>query len=148
RVVAPWPFDRLFKESDVIVIAAAQESADTDAQPTYRDWAPYLVGQRTTFKIDCVLKGTPADGSLAVNHFRFKDGASPPNGPTLVSFRTKPLVIRGDGTTTADMTVGTPRYLLFLKRNDDGSFEPISGQTDAQLSVKEIYPPLPGEIEK
>jgi hypothetical protein len=149
RVVALWPYDRLFKEADVIVIAAAIQTVDTDAHPAYRDWMPYLVGQRTTFTIDCVVKGTPPDGPLALNHFRFKDGGPvPPNAPMLVVFRTKPMVIRGDGKTTADMPVGTPRYLLFLKRNTDGSLEPIAGEVDPALSVKEIYPPLPSEIEK
>jgi hypothetical protein len=148
RVVALWPYERLFKEADVIVIAAAAETVDTDAQPAYRDWAPFLVGQRTTFTIDCVVKGTPPDGPLQLNHFRFKDGAVPPNGPMLVVVRTKPLVIRGDGKTTADMPVGTPRYLLFLKRNPDGGLEPVAGEVDPALSVKEIYSPLPTEIEK
>jgi hypothetical protein len=35
RPVALLPYDRLFKEADVVVIAAAQDTIDTDAHPDY-----------------------------------------------------------------------------------------------------------------
>jgi len=34
-----------------------------------------------------------------------------------------------------------PEYLLFLKRRTDGRYEPISGQMDAALSVREVAEP-------
>ena len=43
--------------------------------------------------------------------------------------------------------LGIPEDLLFLKDADNGRFEPVSGEIDPRLSVKEIYSPLPGVID-
>ena len=36
--------------------------------------------------------------------------------------------------------VNPPEYLLFLKKGKDGMYEPVSGQLDAALSVRTIFP--------
>jgi hypothetical protein len=41
-----------------------------------------------------------------------------------------------------------PGYLLFLKQGKDGRYEPVSGQIDAELSVKEVNSPLPEVLRK
>jgi len=75
-----------------------------------------------------------------VLHFRLKEGVIVNDGPSLVRFRTKRgLSIR---TKTIKAAAGKPDYMLFLKRNKDGRYEPVSGRIDPRLSVKEIYSPL------
>ena len=36
--------------------------------------------------------------------------------------------------------INPPEYLLFLKLRKDGLYEPVSGQLDAALSVRTIFP--------
>lgn len=42
--------------------------------------------------------------------------------------------------------LGPPEYLLFLKRTADGRLEPVSGQIDPALSVREMHRPLPAGL--
>jgi hypothetical protein len=112
-------------------------------------WKASLVGQRTTFSVIHTLKGKVDDGPITVLHFKLKDGVMTSDGPLLVAFRTKGLAISGGGsekerpTAKYSVQLETPQYLLFLKRAEGDRFEPVSGQIDPGLSVKEIYSPLP-----
>ena len=70
----------------------------------------------------------------------------------LVTFRTNGPTIADAGSDNrapakSKITLSTPQYLLFLKRSADGHFEPVSGQIDAVLSVREIYRPLPDMLD-
>jgi hypothetical protein len=144
RQVEDWPYERLFKEADLVVIATAKATEEThDPAPDNR-WKSSLVGQRTTFTVDAVLKGErAAGGTLAVLHFKLKPGVLTQDGPLLVAFRTKGLAVEGGGMKKYKALLGTPQYLLFLKAADNGRFVPVSGQADPALSVKEVYAPLP-----
>jgi hypothetical protein len=146
RAIETWSYERLFKEADVAVIASARETVDApDFQARDPRHRPILAAQRTTLAVNAVLKGHAADGPITVLHFRLKEERGlMRNGPMLVRFRTAPPVIEGRGF-RADL--GTPHYLLFLKRSADGVLEPVSGQFDPELSVKEIYAPLPTSVE-
>ncbi len=81
-------------------------------------------------------------------HFKPKDGVANQNGPLLIAFRTKGITINGDGSVKFEVGLGTPDYLLFLKADGKGRFEPLSGQIDPRLSVKEIYEPLPAVMDQ
>jgi hypothetical protein len=37
--------------------------------------------------------------------------------------------------------LGRPEYMLFLRLRKDGRFEPVSGEVDPVLSVRELHPP-------
>lgn len=144
RQIESWSYERLFKESDLVVIATAKGTADTNDAPPDNRWKSALVGQQTTFAIDAVLKGNAPAAPLAVLHFKLKPGVVTQDGPLLVSFRTKGPTIEGGGSVKYKAQLGTPQYLLFLKTAADKErFAPVSGQTDPELSVKEIYAPLP-----
>lgn len=39
------------------------------------------------------------------------------------------------------MSFGRPEYLLFLKRRQDGKYEPLSGRVDPALSIREVFHP-------
>jgi hypothetical protein len=146
RAIETWSYERLFKEADLAVIASARETVDApDVEARDQRHRPILAAQRTTFAVHAVLRGDAGDGPITVLHFRLKDERGlMRNGPMLVRFRTAPPVVEGRGFRAE---LGTPQYLLFLKRSADGLLEPVSGQFDPQLSVKEIYAPLPTLIE-
>ena len=148
RKLEIWSFDRLFKEAEVIVIASAKGTAKSEDTPANEQFKTSLIGQRTTFAIIKTLKGEAGDGPLTVTHFKLKDGVQFNNGPLLVTFRTKGPVIEGGQATRFKAVLSTPQYLLFLKRSDGGRFEPVSGQIDPALSIKEIYEPLPAEADE
>jgi len=147
RQIESWPYERLFKEADVVVIATAQGSVGTDDHAADDRWKGSLDGQNTTFNVHTVLKGDVATRPLTVLHFKLNDGVMTKNGPLLVAFRTKGPTIEGGGSMKYEANLGTPQYLLFLKAAHNGRFEPVSGQIDPRLSVKEIYSPLPAVID-
>lgn len=147
RQIENWPYDRLFKEADVIVIASAQGTEASDDQASDERWKASLVGQHTTFALINTLKGHVDDGPITVLHFKLKDGVLTQDGPLLVAFRTKGPKIEGGGAVKYKAMLSTPQYLLFLKRSEGGRLEPVSGQIDPALSVKEIYAPLPAVID-
>lgn len=148
RQIQSWPYERLFKEADLIVIASAQETVQTDQLVAGERWKSALIGQKTTFTVQSVLKGRVGDTPLAVHHFKLKDGIATQDGPMLIAFRTKSITINGGGSAKYEVELGTPHYLLFLKADGKGRFEPLSGQIDPELSVKEIYEPLPAVMDQ
>lgn len=148
RQIENWSYDRLFKEADVIVIASAQGTVQSEDKASDERWKASLIGQHTTFSVVQTLKGQLDDGPLTVLHFKLKDGVATQNGPLLVAFRTKGPTIEGGGSVKYKAILSTPQYLLFLKRSDGGRLEPVSGQIDPALSVKEIYAPLPAVMDE
>ena len=150
RILDDWPYERLFKEADVVVIGTAVSTKD--ATDTFVDdrWPHEFVGQDTTLEVLQVLKGEASVKRITVLHFKFgkltkKAAAEAGNlvltidGPEFVSFRTKPEKIEIAGT-------GLPahrfEYLLFLKKRADGRYEPVSGRIDPNLSMRELFPPF------
>jgi hypothetical protein len=146
RILANWNYDRLFGGSDVVVIARAVSTADTPAKASDPRYAGLFVGQDTTFKVEHVLQGRLAQPMFVLKHFRMKDHQELSEGPLLVSFRDKPLVLRRT-VASGDVSLGIPAYLLFMRQSPDGTFVPVSGEVDPELSVKEIWEPLPRLIE-
>jgi hypothetical protein len=74
-----------------------------------------------------VFKGDKKDmKTVGVYHLRQADADNVPNGPVPAKFE-----------------VGSrKRYLMFLKREADGRYTIITGQTDSAIGVKELgtYP--------
>jgi hypothetical protein len=148
RLLEGWPYDRLFKEADLVVIAEAVAVADADETTTDNLWKEKFLGVVTTFKVRAQLKGKGFLGEgekLEVLHFRLPKDVLIQNGPCLVSFRLEGIPIR---TKTAKMDLGKPEYLLFLKKGKGGRYEPVSGRTDPALSVREMFYPLHEELGK
>lgn len=139
RLLADWPYERLLKDADVVVIAEAMAAEDTGETTQDNPWKVDFVGVSTKFAVKTVLKGKVEGDTLTVLHYRIKPDVLVRNGPLLVSFRLKGIEVR---TKTSKMNLGKPHYLLFLKKRKDGRFEPLSGQIDPVLSVREMYEPL------
>jgi len=145
RGLENWPYEKLMKESDLIVIANPTAVEDCSDKTSDNLWKIEFLGVNTTFKIEAVLKGKPAADSIKVLHFKLHDGQLIGSGPLLVSFRLKPIRL---DLKDAHVTLGAPEYMLFLKAGNDGRYEPVSGRIDPELSVRELYPPLPKEVER
>jgi len=152
RKVEDWPYERLFKESDLVVIAHVQGWGVTK-----KEWNEKLFdkgrfeGVRTIFGANFVLKGDPPL-CIWLNHFRYKEGVVRYNdGPGLVAFLKEPLQIevkenvKNKGKLHQQSQglrqISQPEYLLFLKKHKDGEYEPVSGQLDAGFSVRALFPP-------
>jgi hypothetical protein len=130
RPIGIWRYEDLLKEADLVVIAKAVGTADTE-DALKSDFAVEFVGMDTSFEVQGTLKGN-APGKLVVLHYRIKNGGSPPNGPMLVTFRTNAEAGKGGALSLP------PEYLLFLKRRTDGRYEAVTGQIDPVLSVRSV----------
>lgn len=147
RLLDNWPYDKLMKESDLVVFTRAVKTTDTRDEPPKHSWPNEFVGQDTTFSVAHTVKGKLTGDAVTVLHFKFgalKKGIRPGtadelilDGPMLVSFRTKGATVTIDG---RKQYMPAPEYLLFLKARKDGRYEPVSGPIDPQLSVREVFP--------
>lgn len=150
RAVEDWPYERLLREADVVVIGTVKSEADSDIPPQEPLAAMKAIARITSFDVRLAIKGDSGP-SVDLLHFRLPEGAVTMDGPLLAHFRTKGPVVQPDGRSTADKAVAAlsrPDYLLFLKRTAGGRLEPVSGQYDSELSVREIYRPLPAVLDR
>jgi hypothetical protein len=142
RQIEDWPYDKLFKHADLVVIVkplSVRDATEKDKAAPPEAGKDYLVGIVTKFAVLHVVKGEYKEKELGIVHFKLKKGVVVGNGPLLASFYTKRLSISGDfGAATMK-----PEYMLFLKKQEDGRFTFVSGQFDPELSVKQMLSPLP-----
>ena len=132
RPVAYWPYEKLTKEADLIVIATPTRTDDSGEKMNLpgiaHDNKPVPgLGVNTTFEVLAVLKGAPDLKSFVLYHLREAEPQEMSvNGPYLVSFDPKEK----------------RRSLLFLKKEADGRFTSLCGQTDPAGAVKDlgVYP--------
>src|SRR5262249_138293 len=68
RAVESWPYERLFKEADLIVIAEPVSTKTTDKTYSDNRWKADFPILHTTVTIASVLKGQPPKGELTVFH--------------------------------------------------------------------------------
>ena len=129
----PVPFrnyDQLTAEAEVVVIAAPTAVRDTPERADLPFIAPAMkaIGVETTFEVVALLKGElraqkDQPKNLVLHHYRLPVSAVPiPNGPGLVTFDPK----------------AKKQYLMFLKREPDGRYQALSGQTDPDLSIEPL----------
>ena len=152
RQVEDWSYERLFKESDLVVIAHVQGWGVTKKEwnEKFFDKARFE-GAKTIFGASFVLKGDPPL-CILLNHFRYKESAVRYNdGPGLIVFLKEPVLIelkqaedkkgKLHQQSQGLRKISQPEYLLFLKKYKDGEYEPVSGQLDASFSVRALFPP-------
>jgi len=150
RKVESWPYDRLMKEADLVVIAHAVSSApcrDTWSENLFRNVA--FQGVQTTFKVSSRLKGT-CPATVKMLHFRFQKPILLNDGPSFVTFLTKPMMldvrdVREDDRRlkqrqqVRQSLMSPPEYLLYLRLRKDGRYEALSGQVDPGFSVRALF---------
>lgn len=142
RLIEEWSYDRLLKASDVVVIATAIDTGEWSEPISLPLFADAVEGRLTKFKVEAVLKGKLDDDKIELIHCRLKDGRPVLNGPLLAEFRTtgRKLLIEAVDDVKAKRIEQepTPQYLLFLKAQPDGRYEPVAGQVDSILSVRQV----------
>lgn len=141
RLIENWPYERLFKEADLVVIAKAADTTDTKDRFSTKSWKVEFIGQDTQFVAESILKGKlGADKKLTVLHYRLPEGVQIINGPLLVKFRKDGVPLKGTINGSAfKAVIGLPDYMLFLRLRPDGRYEPVSGEIDPVLSIRELH---------
>ena len=117
RPVKMWSFEELNDSADLVVVGTALSSADTKGHVYPNAKGDTWISVDTKFTVNGTLKGNPKGDTLTVRHLRFftkKGIVAIVNGPSFVKFNPK---LKN-------------RYLIFLKRTEDGVYEPLTGQFD------------------
>lgn len=127
----------MFEKADLVVIAAWISTKDTDERSTLQDVEPAVkvIGVTTEFETRLVLKGTKDIKKFQLHHYRFQneEDARWANHPSLVIIHG--LMHDKDGFEYA----GGGIFLLFLTKEPDGRYAPVTGQTDpAAFSVLKL----------
>ena len=120
RLMRSWSCQELYDQADLVVIAKPVSTQDTAEKATLPNIAPnvHVVGLSTEFEISVVMKGDKSMKKATLHHYRLADPKQlMMNGPSLASFDSKQPA----------------RFLLFLHRETDGRYSPVSGQTDPTL---------------
>lgn len=107
----------MFDKADLVVVADVISSKDTDERSTLLDDVK-VIGVVTDFKSRLVLKGPKNATAFQLHHYRLenKDDMNIADGPSLVSIGAK-----------------NPAFLLFLVKERDGRYAPVTGQTDPEI---------------
>jgi hypothetical protein len=126
RLTRQWSYQEMFDNADLVVIATVLSTKDTGERTTLPDYDPSLVviGVTTEFKSLVVLKGAKGITKFQLHHYRYRsanDEFAVANTPNLVR-------------------VGAGKdFFLFLVKESDGRYAPVTGQTDpAGLSVLDL----------
>ena len=120
RLMKSWSYQELYDQSDLVVIAKPVSTQETTEKATLPNISPdvHVVGLSTEFDISLVMKGDKSAKKAALHHYRLADPKQlMMNGPSLAAFDPKEHT----------------RFLLFLHREADGRYSPVSGQTDPTL---------------
>lgn len=139
-----WTQKELLKEAEVAVIATpieVEETKDVVNLRKLRGNDVDVVRLETKFKINLVLKGdVDAGKEIVISHFKIKkiNESVVENPPQLVEFRVKVISIQFE---KERKVVEPPDYLLYLKKDKDGRYVPVSGDYHAPDSVFELSKP-------
>jgi hypothetical protein len=138
RLVNPFTFNELLEKSDVIAIVEAIR--DEPAKDTFKpDNITRFVGINTHFRVHLVLKGKVETKEVTVLHF-WNEEPRIENGPECADFRftityTEEHFMNGENVgSVAVHHPERPMWLAFLKKRNDGRFEPVAGQLDSAFS--------------
>lgn len=119
RLVEPWTYREMFDRADLVAIASVVSSKDTDERRTLA--SVRVIGVVTDFKVCLTLKAEKQISTFRLHHYRLEleSDEDIENGPALVR-------------------IGQyhPVFLLFLVKEPDGGYAPVTGQADpAMFSV-------------
>jgi hypothetical protein len=122
-----WTYREMFEKSGVVVIGEWSGTKETDERSTLPETAPAVrvVGVTTEFKVSLVLKGSKDVKEIGLHHYKFQyeDDALRDLAPQLIRIL-EPVHREG-----VDYP-GGGRFLLFLSKETDGRYTPVTGQTN------------------
>jgi hypothetical protein len=150
RLVPDWPYEKLWDESDVVVVIEPLKTEKNDDKLVI-PWDPQQVwqGLTTHFKIHGCLKGGPLADEIVVKHFDYKaevllKATVISDGPCFIRFKSGPLsydeIISKDGKVISRLPLQnqTPMFLAFLKKVAEKTFMPVTGQIDPCFSFRDL----------
>jgi hypothetical protein len=125
-----WSFEERRAESDLVVVATRGTTREIGKTTLLSDFP--VIEVSTVFRVVLTLKGDAVD-TLRLRHYRWDRerlprGSGVVNGPHELSF--------------SPSGGQSPDYLLFLKKDADGSFSPVSGHTFPGEGVFSLRQPL------
>jgi hypothetical protein len=133
-----WTYQQMFEKADLVVKAEWVSTKDTDERSTLRDTDVKGMGVTSEFEIHFVVKGPKDVKKFELHHYKFQDEDD--------AFRAyPPQLIRIIPPVTRDGRhyPGGGEFLLFLIKELDGRYAPVTGQTDpAVSSVLQLIPAL------
>jgi hypothetical protein len=120
RLIREWTFQEMFAKSDLVVIATPIATVHTSEHTTLPDLSPAVAvsGVNTEFQVRLVLKGDQKMKKFVLHHYQLDHQECLINEPELVTFNSQ---------------IWGPHYLLFLTKEPDGRYSPVTGQTDPAL---------------
>jgi len=117
-------YREMFDKADLVVIATALGTKDTTERSKLLDTVD-VIGVETEFATRVTLKGPREVRKFLLHHYREPDEQFTQNGPHLVYYHLPPG--------------RQPDFLMFLTKEKDGRYAPVTGQTDpASFSVLEL----------
>lgn len=123
RITKAWRYQEMFDKADLVAIGRVVTSKDSDEHTTLGPFK--VIGVVTDFKIHLVIKGSKSVTGLQLHHYRLASDAQNEtiaNGPNLIKFSWQ----------------HSP-FLLFLAKERDGKYAPVTGQEDPGIySVLEL----------
>ncbi len=120
RLVKSWSYQEMFDQADLVVVAKPVSTKDTAEKAVLPDITPDVpfVGIETKFDVQLVMKGGKDVRRFTLHHYRLEH----------------PTTILGDGPALAAFDPNdNHKYLLFLKKEADGRYVPVAGQTDPAI---------------
>jgi len=140
RAQESWTYQKLLRDSDLVLIAQPLETkVSVDAFPD-PEWNEKLQSRVTRFRVLVVFKGNYDKEDISILHYDLKPGLAVNNGPRFATFRLKEVTLSSPH---SKGSTSKPEYLLFLRKKKDSGFVFTSGQLDSRLSVREMYEKLP-----
>jgi hypothetical protein len=138
RLVERWPYDRLYKESDYVVIVSFESTKDAKKLfniPEDTERLPLVTSKLT---IQQSLKGDLKNGdTLEIEHWRQADGLRlPQHLPSPIVWEKTKSFLGGDTRYLREVN-----YLVFLKKSKSGKPELTTGILNGLDSVKELLAP-------
>jgi hypothetical protein len=126
RLERHWTYQEMYAKSDLVAIADVVSTKDTTERTTLPHFASIvLVGVVTEFKISVKFKGPKDLRTFKLHHYRYQSNADE------ASVSDTPFLVKIDPAAS---------YLLFLVKQPDGNYAPVTGQTDpAVLSVLDLH---------
>jgi hypothetical protein len=109
-------YQQMFDKADLVVIATALANKDTNERNKLLKDID-VIGVETEFKTRVTLKGSREIRKFVLHHYREPDGQDTANGPAFV------YIPPGRH----------PDFLMFLIKEKDGRYAPVTGQTDPLL---------------
>jgi hypothetical protein len=135
-------YDNLFDSASLVVIVetlSVRPATEQDKIEPPRDMAKYLDPFVAHLLVLHVVKGTYADDTLDLVHYRWKKDAPIINATDMVKFRTS------DGLSgwlaQKHLRYSTGGLLLFLTKTKEGRYEFVTGQLTPSQSVRQLQPP-------